>query len=281
MVYICLMRFLKRLFNFYINSSVHVALAVYSLVKITELYFDLPNNVSLNYFIFFGTITGYNFVKYAGVAKFHHRSLTTQLKIIQLFSLFCFLAMCYYAWQLPINTLLYFVPFGLLTVLYAVPFLSGFQKNLRNISYLKIIVVAIVWAGFTTLIPVLVAEGLVSELLILSSLQRLVLVIVLILPFDIRDVKYDAISLQTIPQKIGVKKTKKIGLILLLLAMVIEFIIAPTSLLRNVFLGLFFVVLFFLMNAKINQSKYYSSFWVEGIPIVWYLFLLMNFYVNF
>ena len=275
MNYICLMHFLKRLFNFYINSSVHVALAVYSLVRVTELYFELSYNASLNYFIFFGTITGYNFVKYAGVAKFHHRSLTTQLKIIQIFSLICFLAMCFYAWQLPIKTLLYFVPFLLLTVLYAVPFLSGFQKNLRNISYLKIIVVAVVWAGFTTLIPVLDAGEPVSGLLVLSSLQRFVLVMVLILPFDIRDVKYDAISLQTIPQKIGVKRTKKIGLILLLLAMVIEFMIAPTSLLRNAFLGLFFVVLFFLMNAKIEQSKYYSSFWVEGIPIVWYLILLL------
>jgi 4-hydroxybenzoate polyprenyltransferase len=36
----------------------------------------------------------------------------------------------------------------------------------------------------------------------------------LILPFDIRDVQFDVISLQTIPKKIGVEKTKKLGYVL-------------------------------------------------------------------
>ena len=105
-MYFCFMKFLKQLFDFYINASIHVALAVYALVRITELYFNLSYNESLDYFIFYGTISGYNFIKYAGVAKLHHRSLTNQLKSIQVFSLFCFLAMCYYAWQLPLKTLI-------------------------------------------------------------------------------------------------------------------------------------------------------------------------------
>jgi hypothetical protein len=30
-----------------------------------------------------------------------------------------------------------------------------------------------------------------------------------------------------------------------------------------------------LMRVRVNQSKYYSSFWVEAIPIFWWLFLLV------
>ncbi len=274
------MHIVKTIFNFYLNASIHVALSVYSFVRITELYFNIPYNETLDYFIFYGTITGYNFVKYFGIAKFHHRSLTGDLKVIQVFSFICFLLMCYYALKLPLSTLLWYLPFGALTILYAIPFLSGFQKNLRNISYLKIVIVALVWAGVTVVIPVMDAEQTIeSPMVWYLFLQRFVLVTVLILPFDIRDVQFDAISLQTIPKKIGIERTKKLGYILLLISLVLEFIIAPNSNFRNVFLCCFFIILFFLMRARVQQSEYYSSFWVELVPVFWGLLLygIVNF----
>lgn len=268
------MKFLKLLLDFYLNASIHVALSVYMLVRITEFYFGLSYNENLNYFIFYGTITGYNFVKYAGVAKLHHRSLTNSLKIIQVFSFFCFLAMCFYAYQVPIKTLLYCIPLEMLTLLYAIPFLSGFHKNLREVSYLKIVVVALVWAGFTVLIPVLDTGLEFSLQLVFVAIQRFLIVVVLILPFDIRDVKYDAISLQTIPKKIGIKQTKKLGVALLVFILVIEFMSSPEIVTKAPFMIFFFLVLVLLMRAKINQPKYYSSLLVESLPIIWGLFLL-------
>ena len=268
------MKFFKLFFNFYINASIHVALAVYAFVRVTEQYFELDYQEYFNYFIFFATITGYNFVKYAGVAKLHHRSLTEDLKIIQIFSFFCFLATCYYGAQISLKTLIYSAPFVLLTLLYAVPFLSGFHKNLRQISYLKIIVVALVWAGFTVLLPVIEASREVSLHVLFLCLQRFLIVVVLVLPFDIRDVQYDAISLQTIPKKIGVQKTKRLGLGILIFALLLEYGINANDISKNVFMIFFFTTLVFLMRSKMNQSKYYSSFWVESLPIIWYLTLL-------
>ncbi len=270
------MQILKKLFDFYLNASIHVALAVYSLVRITEIYFDLNYNEPLNYFAFYATITGYNFVKYFGIAKFHHRSLTQNLKIIQIFSLICFLLLCYYASQLALNTLLVYSAFGLLTVLYAIPFLSGFQKSLRGVSYLKIVVVALVWSGVTVILPLFdTGEELLNSTVIWMTIQRFLLVCVLILPFDIRDLQFDAISLQTIPRKIGVEKTKKLGYILLLFSLFIEFLIAPDASFRTAFLVVFFVMLFMLMRARETQPKYYSSFFVEAIPIFWWLILIV------
>lgn len=262
------------IFDFYINASIHVGLAVYSFLRITEIYLEISYNQNLNYFIFFATITGYNFVKFAGVAKLHHRSLTNDLKIIQIFSLLCFIAMCYFAFLLSIKTLLFSIPFHILTLLYAIPFLSGFHKNLREISYLKIIVVALVWAGFTVLLPIVDAEKEFSLSVFLLLLQRFAITIALILPFDIRDVKYDAISLQTIPKKIGVEKTKRLGLILMVFALVLEYLVATQVQVKTPFMIFFFLVLIFLMRAKIEQSKYYCSFWVESLPIFWWLLLL-------
>ena len=117
------MRILKHVLDFYINSSIHVALSVYALTWLTLLEFGISYDEHVLYFNFFGTITGYNFVKYFGLAKFHHRSLANWLKVIQLFSLVCFVALCYYAFQLEPKTWLYIVILGAITFFYAIPFL--------------------------------------------------------------------------------------------------------------------------------------------------------------
>ncbi|MBE7628905.1 hypothetical protein [Tenacibaculum piscium] len=278
------MNFIKKLLDFYINSSIHVSLAVYSFARITAFYTDLSFhklfNDSLYFFLFFATITGYNFVKYSGVAKLQHRGLPISLKIIQLFSLCSFLLMCFYASKLKVNTLLLLIPLGILTFLYAVPFLSGFQKNLRSIGYLKIGIVALVWTGATVFLPLFDADILSNPIkdtnhikYYLIGLQRFLLVIVLILPFDIRDVQYDAISLQTIPKKIGVKKTKKLGYFLLILCFFLEFIITPNLYFKKVFLLIFTILLILLMRSSEKQSKYYTSFFVESVPIIWWILL--------
>ena len=267
------MKIVKQLFKFYVNASIHVALAVFCFVKITVFAFNLPQNVNLNFFIFFGTITGYNFVKFSGLVKLYHRSLTERLRGIQFFSLICFLALLYFGYLLKIETLLLTIPFTILTVLYAVPFLSGFQRSLRSVGYLKIVLVALVWSGFTVLIPVFDANQTIEFSVFLYAIQRFLLVVVLILPFDIRDVKFDAISLQTIPKKIGVASTKRFGIILLIISLVFEYLIFEDENYNFSFLLLFFLTIVLLMRAKICQPKYYSSFWVEALPIVWYVIL--------
>lgn len=273
--YFCVMKLFKIIIDFYINASIHVALAVFSFVRITEFYLELTGSESLGYFVFYATVTAYNFVKYAGVAKLHHRSLTTHLKIIQIFSLVCILLMCFYMSKLSVKTLLFLAPLGLLTFLYAIPFLSGFQKNLRSIGYLKIIIVATVWAGITVFLPALDSEIIFTNSLYLIALQRFLLVVVLILPFDIRDVQYDAVLLQTIPKKIGIKKTKKLGYSLLVICLLLEFAIKPNHELITVFLLFMAITLTLLMKSSEEKSKYYSSFLVESVPIIWWVLLLI------
>ena len=105
------MKLLKQLFNFYINSSIHVALSVFSLVWITLIEFNVSYDAEVLYFVFFASITGYNFVKYFGLAKFHHRSLAIWLKAIQVFSFFSFILMGYYLFELNTISLYYILVF--------------------------------------------------------------------------------------------------------------------------------------------------------------------------
>ena len=269
------MIFLKKLFNFYINSSIHVALAVCALFCVTQKYFELPFDKPLFFVLFYGTITGYNFIKYAGIAKLHHRSLTENLKVIQIFSLICFVLLLFYLSQLSRNVLLFFIPLGMLTLFYAVPFTKGFTKSLRNVPILKIWVIAIVWSASTVILPLVSLEKGIDCYVVLMLLQRLFFVVVLTLPFDIRDLQFDKRELQTIPQLLGVERTKKVGFLLLLLTVLIEFFVTPNSSFKLVFLLVFMVMLVFLQRAKIKQTKYYASFWVEAIPIFWWVLLFL------
>lgn len=271
------MRMLKAIFDFYINSSIHVAIAVLSMACVTFLQFEIPIDRNLLFFIFFASITGYNFVKYYGMAKFHHRRLASWLQFIQIFSFISFVLMCFFGAHLQPRALIYIGLFAVVTFLYAVPFLPknlslDLQKNLRSVSGLKIYVIALVWAGVTVLLPLLNNDYPIDAEVWLTVLQRFIIVIVLILPFEIRDLQYDSLRLSTIPQKIGIKNTKVMGIVLGILFLFLEFLKVEFTLNQIIISSIVTVIsIVFVLFSKRDQNAFYSSFWVEGIPMLWLL----------
>lgn len=274
------MRLIKHALDFYINSSIHVAFAVVSLSWITLLEFDIPFDKSILYFIFFATITGYNFVKYFGLARFHHRGLANWLKIIQIFSFCCFVGLCYYSYQLNSKALIYIFAAAIVTFLYTIPFSTNQlfiinEQNLRGIKGLKIYVIALVWVGVTVFIPLINNDFQINFDVIITAIQRFLFVIALMFPFEIRDIRFDNLKLSTIPQRIGIKKTKALGFLLLIGFFFLEYIkneINPKSII--ILMIITFITLLFLFFAEEKRTKYYSSFWVEGLPILWLLLIL-------
>ncbi|WP_308694226.1 hypothetical protein [Winogradskyella haliclonae] len=248
---------------------------------VTLISFDLPYDENVLYFAFFATITAYNFIKYFGLAKFHHRSLANWLRIIQLFSAVAFVFMCYYLLQLNLRTLTLIGFLAVATFLYAIPlipkrYLFDEQQNLREISGAKIYIIALVWAFVTVLLPIINAELELSADVSVTLFQRFCYVLVLMLPFEIRDLNYDSLKLATIPQKIGIKKTKIIGVLLLMVFIMLEFFkdeINEISVIST--LMIMFITLLFLIFSSKKQHKYYSAFWVEALPIFWLGTLLL------
>lgn len=265
-----MMKLSKWILAFYINSSIHVALAVVALTAITVLEYSLTVSKALWAFVFFGAITGYNFVKYAKIAGLHHRHLTHSLKTIQVFSGLCFILFLYSVFYLPWNVLLITAAFGFPTFFYAVPLIR--HKNLRSFTGIKVFVVAFVWAGITVIVPVVLAVGDVSGDVLLTFFQRIVIVVVLLLPFEIRDVPYDSLNLKTLPQQIGVWGTKMLGEGLLLICLIFEFFKHTTDVAYLVSLLTFLMLLgALLIVSKPYQSRYFASFWIEGLPILWWI----------
>lgn len=271
----CLMRTLRTIFDFYLDASIHTALAVVSLVMVTALLLNIPIDFSLIGFIFCSTIVCYNFVKYGVEAEKYLIVSNVYHKNIQIFSFLTFVLALYFLVDLNSEIWLAVVGLGMISTLYAVPFLPK-AKNLRSLGGFKIYVVAIVWVGFTVLLPVLESKTPITwDLWILFS-QRFVLVLILILPFEIRDLQWDDKGLKTLPQVIGSQKTRVMGFLLIVLFILLTFLkdeLSLRELVARFFVAIPLTVVFLLKNKM--EDSYFASFWVEGIPILWASFLLL------
>lgn len=259
------MQILKSLFNFYIHSSIHVALAVVAFVVFRLQVSGINLEMDLILFLFLASVSGYNFVKYAGVAKLYHRSLTKQLRSIQLFSALAFIGMLYFFFQLSVQSMLLLLGLSLVNFLYAFPVFKN-QRNLRNLSGVKVFVIALVWAVSTVCFPAVEYDVKFDAEMGLIFIQQLLMLVALMIPFEIRDFRFDEKSLQTLPQIFGIWKTKLIGIFILFICLIISMYLGSSEFSFTLIFSLFLSI-FILFSSK-QQNTYYASFWVEAVPIM-------------
>ena len=264
------MKTLKSIFDFYLDASIHVALGVLSLAGVTFHLLGTSSDIDLLGFIFFGVIVCYNFIKY-GVEAYKYLIVSNAYhRVIQIFSFVSFGFALYFLLQLDVKIWWATVILGLLSALYAVPFLPS-AKNLRSLGGLKIYIVAFVWAGFTVLLPVLDAQMPIDWDFCLLLLQRMLLVLVLIIPFEIRDMQWDDKDLRTLPQVLGVRRTQNLGIVLAVVFFLLTFLKDGVHQVEIVLrLALTLVLIFVLIANEKMKSRYFVSFWVEAIPVFWF-----------
>ena len=204
--------------------------------------------------------------------KIFIKLLLIKMKLIFVVSLISFFASIFYFLQLEISSkLLSFLAFGIVLV-YGFSFF-GKLKSARNWIGFKVFLVVLSWTIITFLLPIVNAKLEFTQELFLYGLQRFVLIYAIMCVFEIVDLQFDAISLQTIPQRIGVKQTKLVGFAFLTVFLILEFFVTNQFTRIDVFfVGLIAVFIYF---SNRNRSKYYSNFWVESIPIFWWIALLL------
>lgn len=100
---------------------------------------------------------------------------------------------------------------AILSLGYVIPLLQN-QKRLRDLNYLKIYLIAIVWAWVTVLLPAL-SHHLYEFLPVWPMfLERMLFVFAITIPFDIRDLKIDAhTEVKTIPAVLGIPNSKRLA----------------------------------------------------------------------
>ena len=271
------MLFIKKLFDFYIKSSFHLGVCVVSLyiISIYKLQIDL------NYYIltclFSSTIVVYNFIKYASTLPYYFFVQNAPIKKIQIVSFFFGFFLLYSLFFLSVEALFFGFFLFVICILYVFP-INHSISNFRNRSKIKIFLVAICWSGSTVIFPFIESNNINYGDSMLLFVQFFLFVIVCTVPFEIRDLKYDSNDLKTIPQIYGTNNSKYISYVLIFIFFSISFISNGTSIDLISDLLISFVLVFIIYLTKENQGKYFSSFWVESLPIYWLIiqFILFN-----
>lgn len=254
------MRNLKALLDFYIQSSIHVALAIYSLVRVTQLSLQLPLDESLSTMIFFGTIVGYNFLKYFEAFQKGRFNLTNNRYLFGL-TFLSLIATIYCFLQLNQSSQIYFIKIALLVALY--PFL-------RKFGFWKLFLVSFCVTAITVYAPI-IGLGSFTVDQKFTLIQRFLIVISLVIPFEILDSETDDKTLKTLPQRFGIFNTKLFGIVLLVPFVFLEFFkdtFEISTIVVTVITGLF------IGYTNFKKDKYFTSFWMESVPILWWILLV-------
>lgn len=249
---------------------------------ITMLQFELPVSEALLSFIFFCTVISYNGIKYLHLFTIRKGTFSPDVTPIGVITLFSLTGATVSALFLNPFTLAATVIPGFLAAAYALP-LHRRLKGLRQVYGLKIFVIGLVWAIVTVLLPfVQTSDPVFSEPEIFTSfLQRLLFVIALTIPFDIRDSASDPESLGTIPMIFGNRNAILFGCSLLGASLLIEILFRTNSLAEVMLHTLMILLTGGLLWKSIHRhSANLAFFWIEGIPILWALLLIMLNWLN-
>lgn len=268
------MKTVLKIIDYYINSSIHVSIATSALGLITYFFANEPVNYNVIAFIFSATFTSYNFIKYWPYVISHYQLKNTLKSIIFLVILALFYSIyLFFTFNIKAQIIIFFVSF--LNVLYAIP-ITPHSNNFRNYGHIKIYIVSLCWAILTLLFPLYELNAEINIDVVIKLFQRFILTLSLILLFEINDLKLDPQHLKTVPQTLGINKTKYIVYLLGVVFYILDFLkIKNYQSQITINLILLAVLYTFTYFSNADKPRYYTLFGVESIPIIWYLLIII------
>ena len=151
----------------------------------------------------------------------------------------------------------------LLSVMYALK-IKG--KSLRDLPYLKMHLIAIVWCK-ALLFPILLNNDY-KPINLLFILIHYFLFIALCIPFDIRDLNYDDVSLKTVPQLFGIKNSKLISIIAFLVFVISSIVLKPDLIKHYFYIISIIIGVIILVFASEKRKAFYYSILIDGIILL-------------
>ena len=143
--------------------------------------------------------------RYGVIARYRHH--------IQLYAVIGLLGTFYCLAYLPWKVWFSLIIPGILAIGYVLPILGNENKRLRDLHFIKIFLVALVWAWMTVILPQVYYGLDFDQEIVWLFIERFFFIFAITLPFDIRDLRVDRESnVKTLPAVLGVKKSKMLGI---------------------------------------------------------------------
>jgi len=275
--------------NFYIYSSLHIGIAAVALTYQTCQAFKVPHNWYYSAFAFCATVFIYCAHRIIGIRRMpgwlqegRFTIIKSYKTHIQFYAILGLIGCAILFFFLPNKIKLLLVAPSIFSVAYVLPIFKN-NFRLRDFNYVKIFLIAIVWAYITATIPLFFERGnqISAYNILLISIERMLFVFAITIPFDIRDYEIDKkANVNTLVHKFGIEGSKKLSIVLVFITLLINFTLRSHGVLPDgVYLQLliFYIVLIFII---IYASKYKSDYLYSGVldgtmilsPLMIYLF---------
>lgn len=256
--------------KYIIQTNIWVALCFTGLFGFFQLSLYEPI-ASTWFLVFFGTLAVYNFTRIANWHRFTNPQAKDNLSIMLTTLGLIGVLVSLVSRDFELEAFLYIGALGVLSFLYALPFP---EKGLRYIPFLKLFLIAFVWAGSSVGLLMVVHED-VGRYFILF-LAVMLFVIGIAIPFDIRDAHKDRPGLRTLPQALGNRRAKELALVSLVVSGFLFWLQFEelNSTVSIWFLGLVFSLLM-VWNAKRERKDFYYTFWLESCSLIFLLLLMV------
>lgn len=274
---------ITKLINLIFYSNLWIALCALALTWQTQLL--ISGEISWSPvvgMIFCATLFLYAIHRIVGLFKVQdftdkgrYKVISTFKSHIIIYAVLAGLGSAFYFFQTSFQIQLSLIIPAIISLAYVIPFLNG-KRRLRDLGTIKIFLIAIVWSWVTVFLPALELNEIQDPAVWMMAMERALFIFAITLPFDIRDLKVDAHNeVATIPAKIGIPKTKKLGT-LILIGMVIfvninyqiGFYSKPSSLALLVSI----ISTYFLIQYSDNdQHDYYFTGVMDGTMIFQFL----------
>jgi hypothetical protein len=275
--YFCKMRLFKKIVDFYIYSNIQVALAGFLLTKITLMNFGVDDNL-MPLFVAFFILISYNYIRFFEIKNnrlnwfkdWFFMNLKEILLLMMLSILGLTFILFFYRFQprytFDIDSLCF------MTFFYAIPIvkIGKLEVSFRNFPMVKIFSIALAWAGISVFFPLYEANLQFTSAVYMEFFQRILFLLAITIPFDIRDVNTDSKSLKTLPQIVGITSSQVLGIFLLF-----GFVLLEIFKENFTYIGFLIVLIIsmikgiFLWFSSPKRPRYYTSFWAKSIPVIW------------
>ncbi|HXB11483.1 MAG TPA: UbiA family prenyltransferase [Bacteroidia bacterium] len=230
------MKTIASAIHFFVFSNLFISTCVLCFtVKTSLIIFGNSGNVHVNLLAFSATLFLYGFHKVYRRFRFseaehkeeRHNWVDEHKKTYYTVIALAFIGAITQLFYMPLRVFVLMVPVGFMAAGYSIPFIKtkrGFIR-LRDISWLKALWIGLSYAWLTTFLPIAFeypVNRLLQPVVIFMFIRNFLFVFALVIPFDIRDLHYDAKNgMRTLPVIVGIK-----GAIRLSVGLMFAFIIA-------------------------------------------------------
>jgi 4-hydroxybenzoate polyprenyltransferase len=279
-----------------LNTNIFISLAAVFLAVETQVQLGLkPQLQPYLFLIFFATLFEYNLHRLVTVVKYpevfnndKHKWVKQHLSIFYIILTLSMIGFIYTLFQAKKQILITLAPIALITFLYSLPVLRNKRKvySLREIPFIKIFLIALVWSVITIILPILYMEDTNINLnAVMMFAERFLFISAMAIPFDIRDMTADLnAGIKTIPLVFGEKTANRMSNVLMILFILLTFshyLTMSMKFLLPAYLVSALSTIILINHKKLKEFKYYYIGFLDGTMLFQGFLVCVFYYLNF